>query len=120
MIWYFRESLQLLVRVEIEQRSRELNSFKELIKKAINAEIKAAFWPRSYACQSDQHCFQGNQPSAAKASTQSKPIKDLRVEEPKSKPQELKTPASHHFNNAETSKKTWKENKKKKNDWKHQ
>ena len=42
-------------------------------------------------------------------------MKDPRVKEPKSKPQELKILAPQRFNNAETSKKAQKENKKKKN-----
>ena len=30
------------MRVEMEQRGRELNSFKEIVKKAVNAKAKAA------------------------------------------------------------------------------
>ena len=83
MIWYFWEGLCLSIKVEMEQHGRELNSFKELIEKAVDAEAKAALRPRSYACETDQYCLQGSQPSAAKASTQGQPIKDPRVEKPK-------------------------------------
>ena len=53
MIWYFQKDLRPSVRVEIEQRGRELTSFKELVKKAVDAEAKAALWPRSYACETN-------------------------------------------------------------------
>ena len=42
MIRYFREGLRPSVRVEIEQRSRKLDSFKELVEKAVDAKAKAA------------------------------------------------------------------------------
>ena len=71
MIWYFREGLRPLVRVKIEQRSREIDSFKELVKKAVDAKAKTAFRPRSYPCKTDHHCLQSSRPSAAKASNQS-------------------------------------------------
>ena len=69
MIWYFWEGLRLLVQVEMEQRGQELNSFKEIVEKAVNAKAKATLRPRSYACNVDQHCLQGSQPSAAKTIT---------------------------------------------------
>ena len=86
MIWYFQEGLGPLVRVEMKQRGQELDSFKELVKKAVDAKAKAAFQPRFYACKTDQHCLWGNRPSAAKTSTQGQPMKDPRVEKPKSRP----------------------------------
>ena len=101
----------------MEQRGRKLDSFKELIKKAVNAKAKAALRPRSYARKTDQHCLQSSWPSTAKASIQSQPMKGPRFKKPKSKPQKLKAPALQRFNNAETSEKA--QNEKKKNDWKH-
>ena len=53
MTWYFQKSLRPSVRVEIEQCGRELDSFKELVKKTVDAEAKAALQPRSYACETD-------------------------------------------------------------------
>ena len=53
MIWYSRKGLSPLVRIEMEQSSMELDSFKKLVKKAVDAKAKAAFWPRSYACKTD-------------------------------------------------------------------
>ena len=104
MIWYFQKGLRPLVRVEMEQRGRKLDSFKELVEKAIDAKAKAALRTRFYACETNQHCLQGSRPSAAKTSTQGQPMKDSRVEKPKSKPQESKAPALRRStNNAETS-----------------
>ena len=60
MIRYFREGLRPSVRVEMEQRGRELDSFEELVEKAVDAEAKAALRPRSYARETDQHCLQGS------------------------------------------------------------
>ena len=60
MIRYFREGLRPSVRVEMEQRGRELDSFEELVEKAVDAEAKAALRPRSYARKTDQHCLRGS------------------------------------------------------------
>ena len=57
MIRYLREGVCPLVRVEIAQRGQELDSFEELIEKAVDAEAKAALRPCFYACKSDQYCF---------------------------------------------------------------
>ena len=57
MIRYFREGLRPSVRVEMEQRGRELNSFKELVEKAVNAKAKAALRPRFYARETNQYCL---------------------------------------------------------------
>lgn len=49
MIQYFREGLKLLRkllrRVEIKKCGWELNSFKEIVEKAVDAKVKAAFRP---------------------------------------------------------------------------
>ena len=84
MIWYFQEGLRPSVRVEIEQRGREFDSFEELVKKTVNAEAKAALRPSSYTCKTDQHFLQRSRLSAAKASIQGQPMEDPRVKEPKS------------------------------------
>ena len=112
MIPYFQQGLCLSIKVEMEQRGRELNSFKELVKKAVNAEAKAALQLRSYTRKTDQHCLQGSRPSAAKASTQSQPMKDPRVEKPK-KPQESKASALQRSDSAKTSEQARKKKKKK-------
>ena len=112
MIQYFRECLRPSVRVEMEERGRELDSFKELVEKTVDAEAKAALRPRSYARKTNQYCLWGSRPLAAKASTQGQPMKDPRVEEPKSRPQESKAPAPQRPDSAETSEKARKEKKK--------
>ena len=53
MILYFWKGLRLSVQVKIEQRVQELDSFKEIVKKAINAEAKATLRPCSYTCNTD-------------------------------------------------------------------
>ena len=113
MIWYFWEGLRLPLRVKMKHRGREFNSFEELVEKAVNAEAKATLWPRSYTCKTDQYCLWGSQPLAAKASTQNQPIKDSRVEEPKSRPQKLKAPAPQHSNSIKIFEQARKEKKKK-------
>ena len=112
MIWYFREDLRPLVRVKMEQRGQQLDSFEELVKKAVDAKAKATLWPRSYARKTDQYCFWGTRPSAGKASTQGQLIKEPRVEEPK-KPKELKAPALQRSDSTQTFEQAQKEKKKK-------
>ena len=53
----------------MEQRGQELDSFEELVKKAVNAEGKAALRPLFYACKTDQYCIRKSRLSTAKAST---------------------------------------------------
>ena len=103
MIQYFREGLCPSVKIEMEQRGQKLNSFQELVKKAVDVEAKAAIRPCSYARKTDQYCLRQSRPLAAKASTQGQPMKDPRVEEPK-KPQELNAWAPQRSDTSETSK----------------
>ena len=77
----------------MEQRGQKLNSFKEIVEKAVNAKAIAALRPRPYVCNTNQHCFWGSRPSIAKTSTQGQPMKDPRVKEPKFKSQEQKNSA---------------------------
>ena len=118
MIWYFQKGLCLSVRVKIEQRGQELNSFKELVKKTVDVEAKTALQPRSYACETDQNPLRGNRLLVAKASTKGQPMKDPKVKKSKSRTQESKTPAPQHSNSVETSEQARK--KKKKKDKQHQ
>ena len=102
MIWYFWEGLRPSVRIKIDQRGRELDSFKELVKNIVDAETKAALRPHSYARKTDQHYLRGSRPSAAKSSTQGQAMMDPRVEEPKSRPQKSKVPARQRSKSSET------------------
>ena len=53
MIWYFQKGLRPSLRVEIEQRGRKLNSFEELVEKAVDKEAKATLRPHSYTCENN-------------------------------------------------------------------
>ena len=96
----------------MEKRAQELNSFKELVKKTDNAEVKAALRPHFYACETDQHCFWRSWPLAAKASIQGQLMKDPRVKKPKFRPQNSKALAFQRSFSAETLKKARKKKKK--------
>ena len=63
MIRYFREGLKPSIRAKMEQCGRELDSFEDTIQKTVNVEAKAAFGPRSAACEIDQHCPRSTQPA---------------------------------------------------------
>ena len=105
MIWYFQKSLRPSVTVEMEQCGRELNSFKKLLKKAVDKEAKATLQPRSYACETNQHCFRGSRPPIAKANTHGKLIKNPKVEKPKSKSQKSKALAPQYLDGARSPRK---------------
>ena len=114
MIRYFREGFRSSIRAEMEQRGRKLDSFKELVEKAVNAEAKAALRPRFYAWETDQHCPRDSRPAhstTAKAQGQGSSMKDPRVEKPRSKLQKPKSSTPQQ--QAEAFKKAHKEKKKK-------
>ena len=56
MIRYFREGLKPFIQAEMQQYGRELDSFEDIIQKAIDAEAKATLRPRSATRKTDQHC----------------------------------------------------------------
>ncbi len=85
----------------MEQRGRELDSFEELVKKAKDAEAKAALRPRAYAQDTDQYYLRSNRPEPEKAKTG--PWKDPKVKESKPRTQEAK-PAASQPSTAETYK----------------
>ena len=65
MIWYFWKGLRSSVKIDMEQRGQELDSFKKLVKKTVDAKAKAALRPRSYARKTNQHFLRGSRPIAA-------------------------------------------------------
>lgn len=67
MIWYIEEGLKLLLRVEIEQRSREPDNFNEIVEKAVDTKAKAGLSLRSYTCKTNQHYGQSNQSAVTKS-----------------------------------------------------
>ena len=90
MIRYFQDGLQPLIKVKIEQHGQEFNSFKEIVKKAVDAKAKATLGPRSYVCKTNQHRFQDNWLITTKANTQGQPMKAPRVKNTKSRAQKSK------------------------------
>ena len=112
MLRYFREGLRPSIRVELEHRDLELESFEQLVKKVVEAEGKASLRPHSITRETDQHCPQGTRPAnSTAAKSQGSPMKDPRVEEPKTRTQ--KANSSYCPESTETSdKKTRKEKKK--------
>ena len=95
----------------MEQRGRELDSWTEIIEKVVNAKAQVSLQSTFYIKEIDQQCLRDNQPNFTRASTQGNSIKDLRTEESRSKPKELKTSTPQH--QAEASEKARKEKKKK-------
>ena len=114
MLRYFREGLRPSIRVELEHRDLELESFEQLVKKVVEAKSKASLRPRNTTREMDQHCSRNSRPTntiVAKASTPSSSMKDPRVEEPKVRTQEATL--SYHPKSTKTSnRKTRKERKK--------
>lgn len=85
-----------------------------MIRKMIEAEAKIVLQPASYIKKIDYQAQQGNYPAyitAIKILTQGIIIKDLRIEEPNPKVQDLKL-INNSFGNAKTSKKAQKKLKK--------
>ena len=85
MIQYFLKNLRPSVQVKIEQHGQELDSFEEIVEKAVDTKAKAVLKPCSYTRDTDQHCLQGSWPSIAKTNAQGQLMKDPRVKEPKPK-----------------------------------
>ena len=56
MLRYFREGLKLSVLAELEYRDFELESFDQMVKKAVDDKAKSALWPRSGTKKIDQNC----------------------------------------------------------------
>ena len=79
MIRIFREGLRPSVRVEMNQRGRELDSFREIIERAVDAEATAKLRPSSNTYEMDQNCLRGNrsvQPTVAQSPYRARPTED--------------------------------------------
>lgn len=83
IIQYFWEVLKPSIKAKINQCRRELDSFEELVKKAVKAEAKVALQPKLYAYKIDHCCFWGTCP-AYNAKVQSF-LKDFKPKNPKFK-----------------------------------
>ena len=107
MLRYFWKSLKPFILAELEHRDLELESFDQMVKKAVDAEAKSALRPRSSTKEMDQHCPRGNQ-LANSTKSQGNTMKDPRSEEPKV--WGIEAPSGPQ--RSESSKKAWKEKKK--------
>ena len=84
MLKYFREGLKPSVLAELKHQDLELESFNQMVKKAVDAEAKSALRPRSSTKKMDQNCSQGNRPAnSTVAKSQGSAMKDPRMEKPK-------------------------------------
>lgn len=90
MLKYFRKGLRPSILAKLQNKNLELESFVQIIKKAVIAKAKANLWPWATTCDIDQQCTQGfrsTNTTADKASSwsnsQSQSINDPCVEEPK-------------------------------------
>ena len=62
MLKYFRKGLKPLVLAKLEHRELELESFDQMVKKAVDAKAKSALRSCSSTKKIDQHCSRGNWP----------------------------------------------------------
>ena len=84
MLRYFRKGLKLFLLAELEYRNLELESFDQMVKKAVDVEPKLALRPYSSIKEIDQICPQGNRlVNCTVAQSQSSTMKDPRSEESK-------------------------------------
>lgn len=66
MIEYFQKSLKIFIWAKLDTQSRELNFWEEIVKKAVNIEVKLLFQPPSSIWKIDAKCFQGYRPAKKK------------------------------------------------------
>ena len=84
MLKYFRKGLKSSVLAELEHRDLKLESFNQMVKKAVDVEAKSALRPCSSTKKMHQHCPRSNRPAnSTVAKSQDSTMKDLRLEEPK-------------------------------------
>lgn len=88
MICYFWEGLKLLVKVEIEQRSRKLNRFDKPIEKSINVKVQTSLRLCLYTCKTNQHYAWASCPGTTKSYIQSASMNNFKVKELKIWPQQ--------------------------------
>ena len=90
---YFQESLKPSVLAELEYRDLKLESFDQMVKKAVNDKAKSTLRPHSSTKKMDQNCPRSNRlANSTVAMSQGSAIKDSRSEEPKVRGTELSGP----------------------------
>ena len=120
-IWFFWKGLKPLVKAKMEQRRWELDSWEQLIEKAIEAEAKAGLQPSFILRKMDQLCPRGNRPAhttVAKSQASASSAQDPRTEPSTGKalvPD--KPPPSSRAEHGEISDKKAQKKKKKKQRW---
>ena len=60
MLRYFREDLKPFILAELEHWDLELESFNQMVKKAVDAKAKSTLRPRSSTKEIHQNCLRGN------------------------------------------------------------
>ena len=60
MIQYFQEDLKPFIRAQLDAQGRDLDSWKEAIKKTVNVEAKAILQSSSNTCNMDSRCPRKN------------------------------------------------------------
>ena len=108
LICYFRDGLRLFIQAQTDEQGQDLDTWKEAIKKAINAEAKAACQPQSLIKEMDNCYSWGHRPT--KNDELARELRD--TDKNSSRPQKSKTQALQRSENADTSEKVWKEKKK--------
>ena len=62
MVRYFEEDLKPSIKAEMDQKASHLVDYKELVAKAVRAEVKAGLRPSFYVQETDQQVTQRNRP----------------------------------------------------------
>lgn len=60
LICFFRKSLRPLIQAQIEERIHELDSWTEIVEKAVDAKAQASLQPTSYIKDMDQLCLRSS------------------------------------------------------------
>ena len=113
LIHYFCDGLRSSIWAQTDKRGWDLDTWKETIKKAIDIKTKAARQPQSLMKEIDNYYCWGHRPT--KTDEPTRELKDMNKNS--SRPKKSKTQVSQCSENANISKKAWKE--KKKNDQKN-
>ena len=109
MFKYFRKRLKPSVLAQLEHRDLELESFDQMVKKAVNTKAKSALRLCFSTKEMDQNYPWGNRSANSTiAKSQGSAMKDPRIEEPKVQGTEAQSGPQR----SESSEKTRKEKKK--------
>ena len=62
MIWYFQKSLTPSIRAQLDAQNQDLDSWEDVVEKAVNIKAKTLLQSVSSIYKMDFRCFQGNSP----------------------------------------------------------